>query len=237
MGRLKIVAIAVIIICVNLTGCGRKYCDYERDWVTSDGTIRLTPGGFMTIDIDEVDQTRFITASSDSGQTYLHIRYEASGQTASEKKIWDAYAIIRGNTLYLKVDKDYVSNYEGTTFVLTQSKEPSNEKLYSEYDYDWVSEDKTVRITPDGQVTMDIVGVDQTQIVNVGQDSWERDLKFYYANQAQESSKKFIWKAFTEIREDTLYLYIYKDKVSEYQGKVVVLTQEDDTSSEKPTEK
>ena len=237
MGRLRIVAIAVLIMCINLAGCGKKYSDFEHDWVSDDRTIQLTPHGQMIMDLDEIDQTRLIIASSDVSQTHIHIGYCSSNSDEPDDKIWEATATIRGSRLYLKIEEDYVSDYEGTTFIFTQSEDSSNKKMYSEYDHDWVSADKKVRITPDGQVTMNVLGADQTQSVSITQGNWEQDLWFYYGEQLPKSSKNFIWQALVDIREDTLYLSIYEDRISDYQGKIVILKQEDDISSEEPTEK
>lgn len=139
--------------------------------------------------------------------------------------------------MYLKIEKDYVSDYEGTIFLLIQSKESSDDKKYSEYDHDWVSEDNTVRITPDGQVTMNVAGVEQVQKISMTQGDWEQDLWFYYGEQVPESAKGFIWKTMAEIRDDILYLSVYEDNASDYQGKIIELKQADDASSERTTEK
>lgn len=55
MGKFRIVAMAVLIVCINFAGCGKKYFENENDWETADGMVRLTPRGHMTIAIEEVD--------------------------------------------------------------------------------------------------------------------------------------------------------------------------------------
>jgi len=59
---------------------------------------------------------------SDSGQVELYFCYGDKKSGDDSEEIWEAYAEIKNDKLYLEIKKDSVTGLEGKTIVLEQSK-------------------------------------------------------------------------------------------------------------------
>lgn len=140
--KFGILVILTAIIGMSITGCVKRYSDYDCVWTSEDGCIQIDSTGKSILNIDGVDQSRRIDALSDSGQTYLYFTYYSDSSTESSSAIgteemsdtsgsineddsesygstiWEATAYIRNGKLYLTIVKDYVSDWEGKTIVL-----------------------------------------------------------------------------------------------------------------------
>ena len=102
--------------------CGKHYSDYQYDWVSQDPKIQLSPYGDVILNIEGVDQTRHINALSDSGKSTLYFCYGEVGSADDSDVIWIVDVEVKSNLLYMYVNKDNVSDYEGKTIVLEQDK-------------------------------------------------------------------------------------------------------------------
>lgn len=113
----------LIVFCACfIAGCGERFDDdLSCVWVSEAPRICLPPEGFpVVIDVEGVDQTQGINALSDSGRGYLYFTYGNKGEAnrSEEYTVWEGEATVKGDKLYLKIVKDYVSDYEGETIVL-----------------------------------------------------------------------------------------------------------------------
>lgn len=111
-----------ILVSTMLTACGKKYSDYKNTWISEDGKVELEPDGIAKIEYDGIDLTKNINVLSDSGQVKLYFCYGDKKSGDDSKEIWEAYAEIKNDKLYLEIKKDCVTGLEGKTIVMEQSK-------------------------------------------------------------------------------------------------------------------
>ena len=112
--RLRFAFIAVITVCLSqLTACGKRYWEYDSDWVSKTPLIVLRSGGgsgYMIIDDIEY---RFNTWQSNDAK-------EITFCDENNAVIWQADTALKKDKLYLTVTVDNISDYQGATIVLTQ---------------------------------------------------------------------------------------------------------------------
>ena len=120
----RLVLLFLVVICVFfLLGCGKKYDEYDKIWISEDGKVSLKPNGEATINYEKIDDNWEIEALSDSGRTQLYFEYKDSNAVDNSNLIWIANATIKNNKLYLEIKEDKYTGLEGKTIVLEQSKE------------------------------------------------------------------------------------------------------------------
>lgn len=123
--RKKYIAIVLVVVFAlpTLTGCGKVYSDYTNTWISEDGNVKLEPSGVATICYNGIDQNWEIQALSDSGQSDLYFEYKDNNAVGDSNLIWEAFATIKGDKLYLEIKDDRYTNLEGQTIILRQSEE------------------------------------------------------------------------------------------------------------------
>ena len=121
--RYKIVAILFCIL-ILMTGCGKKFWEYPSAWVSNEPYVIInTTNHDAQIEINEkiIDVN---TGWKNNGRGItVYYNNENKDVHSKEDIIWECSCELKGDKLYLTIDKDYVSDKQGETIVLEQQEE------------------------------------------------------------------------------------------------------------------
>jgi hypothetical protein len=117
--------IALVMVIMLLTGCGKSYTDYPDIWISNEYNIQINPKQETAIiDNPEIDKDKIINILSNGKKRELYFCYgNEMGDGDPTKSIWKAYAKVKDDKLYLEIVSDKVTNLEGKTIILKQKKE------------------------------------------------------------------------------------------------------------------
>lgn len=100
-----------------------------------------------------------------------------------------------------------------------------NREYYWNYECDWVSDNPEIEIYYGcGEGRMVIDGVEY--VFNTSRSNNATDIEFYEpAPEMGITEEKVFWKADTKLKDGKLHLTVTVDKISDYLGKTIVLSQ------------
>lgn len=120
--------VSVTLLCIALisTGCRQKmYLEYEAPWVFEDAEISIAScEGFMgmTIEIGENIYECGVAHENDGTGMSIYDKSVVGGYT-DKALVWEASCELKDDLLYLSIEVDNISDYEGKTIVLHQESE------------------------------------------------------------------------------------------------------------------
>ncbi len=120
-GRKKAGGIALLLIaCLCLPGCEKKFMDYECAWVCGEPYICIATDSHRAyLEIDGEIREFDGAWGCDGASIYLYDIF-LEGSLTEDALVWEAECEIKKGRLYLTVVKDHVSQCQGRTFVLKQ---------------------------------------------------------------------------------------------------------------------
>lgn len=125
--RVVVIGMSVISLC---TGCGKKkFWEYEASWVSDNPSICIVNSegfDYVLLEIDGI-QYELKTAHANDGSGITMYDLNINGAYTKDAIIWDCSCKIEDEKLYLTIEKDNISNFEGETIILHQELEMNTE--------------------------------------------------------------------------------------------------------------
>ena len=117
-----IILIVLVFMTGIISGCGKKFWDYECVWVSDSPYIYMPAYSHShkaTIEING-EKKDVETAWENTGLGIKFCTSDIKYKTLDENLIWDTECEVKKGKLYITIIKDNVSDMEGKTIVLEQ---------------------------------------------------------------------------------------------------------------------
>ena len=103
-----------------LTGCNKKFWDYDCAWVSEKPYIYLPLGHEQVIIELNGERKEVVTASTADGEQIEFYNGVENGSLSDEQLIWIADVEVKKGELYLTIKTDNYGDCEGEVYILKQ---------------------------------------------------------------------------------------------------------------------